>query len=392
MSDLIIPVNSSENATDVVALNPHSEGYKPKPPVQLPVPTLALPPDVLLDFPTYSSRDFPNLPKSVWLVRDVFCAGSVILLWGESQAGKTALLIDLMESIAAGQAWAGHDVVQTNVLYVALEGQSGLRRRVQALEHDRGFEPHDRIRYGFRPINIAELADINTLAGVALKNSVKMIVIDTLSASISGTVDENSNSAMAGVIANVQRLTQLTGAAVLIVHHTGRDPGRGERGAYALRANPDVSIEVSSTGSGRRWCVVKGRDGRPGIGGTFTIEQVTFHPSDEDEPVESIVVRHGAALENLSGSNRPSRSPEVEERNAEALKAVILQMRMNEVANGGPAPIAYEEVINLIKSAPIFTAIDSRHRKDRAKKSLDALISDGLLLQEGELLRVPENP
>jgi hypothetical protein len=58
----------------------------------------------------------------------------------------------------------------------------------------------------------------------ALKHEAKFIVIDTLSASIAGMAEENSNSAMSGMIANVQRLTQMTGAAVLLVHHCGNDP------------------------------------------------------------------------------------------------------------------------------------------------------------------------
>lgn len=44
----------------------------------------------------------------------------------------------MVAAVASGSDWADHPVTQTNVIYVALEGQLGLRTRVQALEHDRG--------------------------------------------------------------------------------------------------------------------------------------------------------------------------------------------------------------------------------------------------------------
>ena len=137
------------------------------------------------------------------------------------------------------------------MIYVALEGQLGLRTRVQALEHDRGGVYQKGIRYVFDACNVASTEDVDALAVTALKHQAKFIVIDTLSASLAGTAEENSNSAMAGMIANVQRLTRMTGAAVLLVHHSGNDPRRGARGAYALHANPDVSIEVGRNGNER---------------------------------------------------------------------------------------------------------------------------------------------
>lgn len=193
------------------------------PPHQLPAPTLPLPPGVKRGLPTHTSQDFRHLPRHVWLVRDVFHGGEIIILWGESQAGKTALLLDMVAAIASGSDWAGHPVTRTNVIYVALEGQIGVRTRVQALEHDRGVSHLEGIHYVFNPCNVASEADVNELALTALKHDAKFIVIDTLSASIAGMAEENSNSAMAGMIANVQRLTQMTGAAVLLVHHCGND-------------------------------------------------------------------------------------------------------------------------------------------------------------------------
>lgn len=365
------------------------------PTLQLPVPTLPLPPGVTRGLPTHTSQDFRHLPRHVWLVRDVFHGGEIIILWGESQAGKTALLLDMVAAIASGSDWAGHPVTRTNVIYVALEGQIGVRTRVQALEHDRGVSHLDGIHYVFNPCNVASEADVNELALTALKHDAKFIVIDTLSASIAGMAEENSNSAMAGVIANVQRLTQMTGAAVLLVHHCGNDPKRGARGAYALHANPDVSIEVGRSGEDRYWRLDKGRDGEP-ASGLFKIEGISFQPEHETEALKSIVVRH---IEDADArATLPSPKTKAQERADEALKAITLHLRMASIgADGEPSPgEATDEAISKIVAQAFKDKCDSgeegygsNHRAKNVRDAIQALIDAGLLIRHEGKVRLP---
>lgn len=363
-------------------------GPAPTPRHSLPEPTLAPPVDVVRRLPTSTSRDFPNMPRLVWLVRDVFHGGEVIILWGESQAGKTALLLNLVAAIASGSSWAGHPVIQTNVVYVAQEAQISVRGRVLALEHDQGTGPLDGIHFIFEPCNLAVEGDVNALALAALQHMAKFIVIDTLSASIAGKVEENSNSAMAGVIANVQRLAQMTGAAVLIVHHTGNDPSRGARGAYALHANPDVSIQVGITGEERYWRLDKGRDSRLDTGGKFKIEPVTFLPEHEDEPLESIVVRH---LEGESAPSAPS-SPRTksDERADKALTAIKVHLHLTACsADSQPTPsVATYDVIRKVVTEA-FEDYGSNHRAQYVRDAVQALIDSRRLIREGDNVRLP---
>ena len=365
------------------------------PPRQLPEPTLPLPPGVKRGLPTHTSQDFRNLPRHVWLVRDVFHGGEVIILWGESQAGKTALLLDMVAAIASGSDWAGHPVTRTNVIYVALEGQIGVRTRVQALEHDRGVSHLEGIHYVFNPCNVASEADVNELALTALKHDAKFIVIDTLSASIAGMAEENSNSAMAGMIANVQRLTQMTGAAVLLVHHCGNDPRRGARGAYALHANPDVSIEVGRSGEDRYWRLDKGRDGEP-AGGRFKIEGISFQPAHEAEPLKSIVVRHVEDAE--APAALPSRKTKAQERADEALKAITLHLRVAGIGvDGEQSPgEATHEAINKVVAQAFKDKCDSgeegygsNHRAKNVREAIQSLIDAGLLILHEGKVRLP---
>lgn len=365
------------------------------PPRQLPESTLPLPPGVKRGLPTHTSQDFRHLPRHVWLVRDVFHGGEVIILWGESQAGKTALLLDMVAAVASGSDWAGHPVTRTNVIYVALEGQIGVRTRVQALEHDRGVSHLEGIHYVFNPCNVASEADVNELALTALKHDAKFIVIDTLSASIAGVAEENSNSAMAGMIANVQRLTQMTGAAVLLVHHCGNDPKRGARGAYALHANPDVSIEVGRSGEDRYWRLDKGRDGEPACG-WFKIEGVSFQPEHETEPLKSIVVRHVEDAE--APTALPSPKTKAQERADEALKAITLHLRVADIGVDGeqsPGEATHEAISKVVAQAfknkydSGEEGYGSNHRAKNVREAIQSLIDAGLLILHEGKVRLP---
>lgn len=354
----------------------------------LPEPTLAPPVDVR-SLRTSTPRDFRKMRRPVWLVRDLFHGGEVIMLWGESQAGKTVLLLDLVAAIAGGSNWAGLAVTQTNVLYVAREGQIGLRARVLALEYDRGPSPQECVHYVFEPCNVALEDDVNALAATALRHGAKFIVIDTLSASIAGKVDENSNTGMAGVIANLQRLTQMTGAAVLFVHHTGNDPTRGARGAYALHANPDVSIEVGRSEKAHYWRLDKSRDGKLDVGGKFKIDPVTFTPDPEQEPLESIVVRHLGAAETSQALQLSPRVTKAQERADRALAAIREYLLAERIGDGQPAPagIGLDDARSVVTAA--FQDYGSKHRAQYVREALESLVASGRLERDGDTLRLP---
>lgn len=383
--------SSTDSADDV--------GIPAKQEQRLPAPTLPPPFDVSRTLPTHTSEDFQHMPRLGWLVRDVFHGGEVIILWGESQAGKTALLLDMVAAVASGSDWAGHPVTQTNVIYVALEGQLGLRTRVQALEHDRGGVHQKGIRYVFDACNVASTEDVDALAVTALKHQAKFIVIDTLSASLAGTAEENSNSAMAGMIANVQRLTRMTGAAVLLVHHSGNDPRRGARGAYALHANPDVSIEVGRNGDERYWRLDKGRDGNH-TKGWFRIEPIEFQPAHETEPLQSIVIRHVQDSEDMQASKDlvfAGPKPKTQERTDVALQAIrqhLRQLDLNGNVQRNPGEVTEETIRKVVAQAfkemhdSGTEGYGSNHRAENVREAIQSLVSAGQLLREGGKVRV----
>ena len=103
---------------------------------------------------THTPQQFADLPVLTWLVEKVFHMMGVILFWGASGAGKTALLIDLILALVAGSAWAGRPVQQGSVLYCALEGAAGFRRRVSIALHHTGIEPGNKLHFIFEPVSL----------------------------------------------------------------------------------------------------------------------------------------------------------------------------------------------------------------------------------------------
>ena len=64
-----------------------------------------------------------------------------------------------------------------------------------------------------------------------------MLVIDTLARAMAGS-DENSASDVSLVVAKCEAITMAAGAAILLVHHSGKDTSKGARGSTALKQSP----------------------------------------------------------------------------------------------------------------------------------------------------------
>jgi hypothetical protein len=82
--------------------------------------------------------------------------------------------------------------------------------------------------------------------------SPRIVVIDTLARCFIGG-DENSTRDMGLFVHGCDRLREaFPGATVLVVHHTGKDAKRGDRGSTALRAAADTRIQIWEAKDGTR--------------------------------------------------------------------------------------------------------------------------------------------
>lgn len=186
-----------------------------------------------------------------WLVHGVIERDSLMLLFGDSDTGKSLLSIDLAACIASGIPWRGHEVEQPGpVLYVAGEGQGGLARRFRAWQLHNGVNLADVPLYvSTVPTELTEAREQMYLRHIIDKHanevgSPAFVVLDTLARNF-GPGDENSTQDMGNAVNACDSLRRLTGATVCVVHHTGHGDKNRARGAYALHAGVDCEYRLT---------------------------------------------------------------------------------------------------------------------------------------------------
>ena len=233
------------------------------------------------------------------LVKGVLHPGDVAALYGPSGVGKTFAAIDLAYHLALGRSWHGRRVRQAAVLYVGLEGTRGLRHRMFAYRRHMGsagrmlarltvHTPLDRSEVG--KDGEAIIIEHAKALGAAGGKPVGLIVVDTLARAIAGD-DENSAQDMAAFVGRVSTIARETGAAVLVVHHPGKDDARGMRGSTALFAACDAVIKITSNGNVREVAAEKVKDGVIGPLFSYQLKPVSLGTDDDGDEITSCIVK-----------------------------------------------------------------------------------------------------
>jgi hypothetical protein len=239
----------------------------------------------------------PNLDAADF-IEGILIEGSMAVVYGESNCGKTFFMTDMALHVAMGKQWRGREVEQGGVIYCALEGSHGISNRVAAFRSHYQLEGQ-RLPFAIVPYSLNMLdpnADtsrlISAITGAAelMGVPVKMVVIDTLARALAGG-NENAPDDMGALVINSDRVRQATGSCLVYIHHSGKDAAKGARGHSSLRAATDTEIEVSR------------EEGRPAVAVTqkqrelekegefwFRLEQVELGTNRRGKPVTSCVV------------------------------------------------------------------------------------------------------
>lgn len=234
--------------------------------------------------------------KTAPLIKGLLDQGTMTVLYGDSNAGKTFATMDMAFHIAAGLPYAGMRTAKMPVAYIAAEGGHGARRRVLVLR-DKYPEASKSAIFNLllsavdlrnpnadlKPL----IADLHVL--IEKFGPLGLLVIDTLSRALAGG-DENSSVDMGLLVRNLDTLRAATGAHLLVVHHTGKDRARGARGHSILRAATDTEIEVAD----RRITVTKQRDLETAWTSEFELEVRVVGLDSDGEPLTSCTVKLGA--------------------------------------------------------------------------------------------------
>ena len=240
-------------------------------------------------------------PRIDWLIHTRVENSTTGQLFGPSGDGKTFVALDMSLAVSTGGEWNGYKAKRGLVLYLAVEGKSGLSRRVKAWAQHHSITAEGLALFHISrntislsgdglPAVIAEAQALSALHEVP----VGLIVIDTLARHIDG--DENSTRDMCAFVQAVDSLRDgLPGATAMIVHHTGHGEevqGRG-RGSSALKAAMDFEIQCTAG------CLTftKMKDSEEPDPIEFKLVPVQIGTDEDGEPLTSCIVAYGSRSE-----------------------------------------------------------------------------------------------
>jgi hypothetical protein len=276
------PVGIDNPTADFEAVKPEEIGDVDDVPMEKAKPRAALfykdPIDVAPDY------------NRVALVEDLLDTTAFVVMYGDSNVGKTFVAMMLSYCVATGLPFAGRKVKERVVVYVAAEAGHSAERRIQALKMKFGRERFNVLLVPCPVDLLRPTADtgplIELVKEIATKyGEVGMVVIDTLSRAMAGG-NENGPEDMGAFVKNIDRIRVGCAATTLLIHHTGKDAAKGARGHSLLRAATDTEIEVAD-GVIR---ATKQRDMEMGKGVTFGLETVVLGKREDGKDVTSAVV------------------------------------------------------------------------------------------------------
>ena len=228
-----------------------------------------------------------------WIVKGLIPSDGTGIIYGESGSYKTFVALDLALHIAHGIPWCGRKTLSGPVLYIAGEGGTSLRYRIQAWHQHHDLAPDTAALLVCTtplPLNDAtyvarvkaEIQQIRAEIGDPV-----LIVVDTLSQNFDG--DENSSSEMAAFLRTLATEIRAIcpGSSVILIHHTGHDTKRA-RGSYTIKANTDFMFRLEGQAHKATLTCEKMKDAECPAPLTFDLHMMELGVDEDADPRSSL--------------------------------------------------------------------------------------------------------
>ena len=243
-----------------------------------------------------SLKDSVNLPMTRWMIKDVLPCTGTCMVYGQTRAGKTFVVIDLaMHLLTKSKTeWFGRRIRNrpTGVFYFAMEDLVGARTRARAWakEHDCELPANFQIFDG-NDFDLTKTQDAEDIAQVILDaiGEGALFVVDTQIKAAPGA-DEQSSRDTSIMYKNLQRIAETVKGIAMPVAHAGKDVTLGVRGSSAQIAACDMAIVVKNSGDARTWVVDKNKSGPGGETGHFTIRRCVVGVDEEGDEIDGGVL------------------------------------------------------------------------------------------------------
>lgn len=306
------------------------------------------------------------LPFTSWRVKGLLPKTGLAGLYGPSGSGKSYLAIDVAMAIANGATWFGHRTTACDVTYVMLEGEGGLKGRIEAYEKQSGRPIPPNFKAITQPFHLTTPEDLEALTAVLPPNGV--VFIDTLNRA-APTTDENSSQDMGKVLEAAKTLQHNTDGLVVLVHHTGKDISRGMRGHSSLHAALDGAIEVERTKEGRSWNAAKVKDGVDGNNHSFSLNIHILGQDADGEDITSCAVQQGTGVAIFKF---PPPSGKQQQAALSVVRSAIAQSMDTGKCTSGTKPcLKVTDAIALVSRS--LVTIEPKRRSNRARTLVEDL-------------------
>ena len=192
-----------------------------------------------------------------WLIEDWIPTESQIMIFGQSGAGKGFVMCDMAYAIANPNIthWHGKKILTHGpVVYIAAEGQRGMRKRLAGLFLHYGVSADGLEMAIIKEPLIIDEKDPQAGIQKAIANigsiypTPALVAFDTLNQCMSG--DENKTIDATAYTHSCHQIIQELKCSVVSVHHTGLNPEAQNRarGSSVLKAAMDIEQRVSRVG------------------------------------------------------------------------------------------------------------------------------------------------
>jgi hypothetical protein len=271
------------------------------------------------------------------IVEGLIPKNGLTLVWGPPKCGKTFWTFDLAAHIALGWSYGDRQAEQGPVVYIACEGEHGVRTRAVAFRHARMLDG-DNPPFYLMTTRLDLVSDLDELIDavkkqLASEDRCAAVVIDTLNRSLHGS--ENKDEDMGAYVHAADRLREELETAVILIHHCGISGDR-PRGHTSLTGAIDAQLAVQKDVDGTILVTLElMKDGPESVMMRCRLEPVDVGFDVYGKIITSCVVEHLAAPTDQA-KKKPAKLPPAQAR--------ALTMLHEAIATGGEIPPACNHI------------------------------------------------
>lgn len=219
-------------------------------------------------FTFLKAGDLRRQQRVGWRVLDVIPKKGLVVMWGQPGSGKSFAAFDIGAAIARGMKYQGKRVKQGLVLIIAAEGDLTARTMAYMKEHNLRDEDLENLMILQRSVNMLDQnQDMNDLmasiqaAKDEAQEDLALVIVDTLNRVMPGG-NENASEHMGAVISSAKLIEDAHQCAVMFIHHSGKDEGKGTRGHSSLKGAMDAEISILRNEDIRTFKIEKQKEGK----------------------------------------------------------------------------------------------------------------------------------